>query len=174
MKGLEAQFRHMLLARERVPFEGMSERSQQVYRRQVRKALTRGVKRAIPIAGRLVGKEALDDLLARWLADSPPTTRLYWQLPLAFCAWFVTQPDPLHPSLPELIHWETIEVDVLLAEDPAPGLSLAESAEEGLRPVLHPSARLCIYQHPVHTMTTSSESWPEAMPAPYAAGARAP
>ena len=166
MKDLQRQVARMLFDPSPTALEGMSERGQRVYRRQVRRGLMSGVKLAIPIAIELLGRRRVDELLARWLAESPATTRLYWQLPLEFCQWFMEEPDPDHPALRELIHWETIEVDILNAEDPPEGLSLSSEPTEASSVVLDPSSRLCIYTHPVHLMDTASTGWPEPLPGP--------
>lgn len=162
---LEEAFRQTLLAPEPVPLEGMDERAWKVYRRQVRKSLMSGVRLAIPLTIALLPEEALDGLLEAWLAQAPPTSRLYWQLPMEFAAWLSQQPALPHPALAELVHWETIEVDILNAPDPDPSLTLEPEPAPEARVVLDPSARLCIYQHPVYRMKRD-EPWPEPLPAP--------
>lgn len=162
MTTLEQQVRAMLLDRELAPMEGLEERAQVIYRRQVRKSLLNGARLAIPVARKAVDPEVLEGILALWLERSPPTTRLYWRLSLDLAAWVAQMPDPPHPAFPELIHWETLEVDILNSPD-AP-------AQAEPSPVLHPekallldpSARLAIYQYPVYRMSTQDPSWPEA------------
>ncbi len=166
MTDLEAQLRQMLLAREPVEVEGLSARGQRVYRRQVRGSLMSGTRLAIPICDRLLGRAVMDTWLERWLDEAPPTTRLYWQLPLEFAQWCVGAPDHPHLAMPELIHWETLEVDILNAPDPSPWPGLTRDPAPDKQPALDPSARLCVYRHPVHRLDLDAAGWPEAAPDP--------
>lgn len=162
---LQQSVRQMLFAKEAAPVEGLSARGQRVYRRQVRRSLVNGVTLGVPIARALLGEEAVEGLIEQWLDASVPTTRLYWQLPLEFAGWVAEMPSPVHPALPELVHWETAEVDILNAPD-ASSEALSAAPTDGARAELHPSARLCIYRHPVHRMTVESTDWPEALETP--------
>lgn len=162
---LQGAVHPMLFGREAVVIEGLSERGQRVYRRQVRRSLINGVTLALPITRRLLGEDAVVGLIVAWLDQSPPTTRLYWQLPLEFAAWLAAQPSPAHPALPELVHWETVEVDILNSPNGS-SAGLVGAPGEGDGAVLDPSARLCIYHHPVHRMTQEASSWPEALATP--------
>ncbi len=170
MDELETELRHWLLDREPDPPEGLDERMRRVYRRQVRRSLTRGVRLGLPITRRLVDEEWLDDVIGQWMEESPPTTRLYWRLPIEFGIW-LREEAPLevaelpHGAVPELIHWETMVVDVKNAPEPD-GEGLSQTMEESAMVVLDPSARLGIYAHPVYRMSRDSESWPESKAVP--------
>ncbi len=138
---------------------GVDDPHQGVYRDLVRRSLYSNIRRTIPVARALVGDETIDALIAACLDEAPPTERFFRDVPRGFAQWAQTQsaeaPDRfVHPGLPELLHWEILEVDVLLAPDPDQILDPDD------RPVqLHPSARLAVYAHPVHKLTKSS-SWP--------------
>lgn len=166
MSDLDQQLKDLLLKPEPTGVEGLSEDAQRIYRRQVRGSLYSGTRLAIPIAIKLLGDSIINAYIARWLHEAPPNTRLYWQLPLEFAAWFLQQTDFEHPALPELIHWETIEVDVINAPNPDPIELLHPKPSDALSPVLDPSTRLCIYRYPVHRMTRSTEAWPTPLEAP--------
>ncbi len=161
----EGELRQWLLAETPESFDGLDERSRNVYRRMVRRGLKRGVAIGIPIARRLLGADRWDDLFSRWLDESPPTTRLYWQLPLEFARWLREQPELPHPALADLVHWETIQIDVKNSPDPELEISCKEPALN--RAIcLDPSARLGIYHYPVFELTKSDEEWPERLAQP--------
>jgi hypothetical protein len=166
----EAALRRWLLGASPEEPQGMFDaRSRAIYRRQVRRSLFSGVRVALPIARRLLGEDGLDAQIGRWLEASAPTTRLFWQLPAEFAAWYAEHPDPAYPAaLAELIHWEAVEVEVIHAPAaeaaPLSGLSLELSSELGV--MLDPSARLCIFRHAVHRMTQEAAAWPPPLEAP--------
>ncbi len=154
---LDDQLYRLLFGGEPGPVDGLDERAQRIYRRQVRRSLLGGVRLAIPIACSLVPEE-VERLLSRWLAEAPPTTRIYWQLPLEFAAWLRDVDGLSHPALADLVHWESVEVDVRNAPE-------AEAMERGGL-ALHPSARLGIYQYPVYRMDEATTEWPEPLAQP--------
>jgi hypothetical protein len=147
------------------PQAGLDERAQQVYRRQVRSSIMGGVRLGIPITRRLLGEDPTDELIAAWLADAPPTTRLYWRLPMEFAAWLREQPDLPHPALADVVHWETIEIEVLNAADPTTS-DLGSQPALDVHIALDPSARLGIYHFPVFRMEREASTWPDALDAP--------
>jgi hypothetical protein len=163
---LERDLRQLLLARAPAPVHGLDARAQQIYRRQVRKSLLSGARMGVPITRALLTPQGLDELLDRWLDAAPPTTRLYWRLSLDFAAWVAQLPDPPHPALAELVHWETLEIDVLNAPDPDPAQPLQAELRPDLGAQLDPSARLAIYQHPVFHISEDHPAWPEPSPQP--------
>lgn len=156
---LDEQLHRLIFGPDGAEVDGLDERARAVYRRQVRRSLMGGVRLAIPIARRLAGEHTIDALLSRWLAESPPTTRLYWQLPLEFAAWLREVDGLEHAALVDLVHWETVEVDVLNA--PSADDSAAQPGIE-----LDPSARLGIYHYPVFRLDASTSDWPDALDAP--------
>ncbi|MCZ7583424.1 MAG: hypothetical protein M5R36_08885 [Deltaproteobacteria bacterium] len=165
LEQLETNLRGLVFDREPAPVPGLDERGRRAYRRQVRRSLMSGVRLAIPIARRVLGEDAVNDWIERWLAERPPTTRAYWRLPLQFAEWLSARDDTPHPAFGELVHWESLEVDVLNAPDDASEHPAPDPTEDR-RLVLHPSARLGIYNHPVHKMTLDDAIWPERAPAP--------
>jgi hypothetical protein len=164
MKRLEDNVYSLLFGRAPGDVMGLSERGRFIYRRQVRKSLKNGVLPAIPITQRLLGAEQVGALMDDWLAESPPTTRYYWQLPLQFADWLRHTEREGHPALPELIRWETVEVEVLNAPD-ADAWTHGDLSRDEVRVETHPSARLCVQRCPVHDMRPG-DGWPEPLPAP--------
>lgn len=160
MDELQTKLRGLLLNRTPSPMEELDERAQRIYRRQVRRSLMKGVRIALPITRRLLDDEQLTALIARWLEESPPTTRLYWRLPLEFGEWLREQPDLPHPAAGELVHWESILLDVKNAPESDVDAAFDEPAPHR-HIILDPSARLGIYHYPVFRMTRSDDAWPE-------------
>lgn len=161
---VEEELKRWLLHRDPPAFEGLDERSRQVYRRLVRRSLGNGVRISLPVSRALLGEE-LNDLIAQWMEQAPPTTRLYWRLPLEFAEWVRAQQDLPHPATAELIHWEAIKLDVRNAEPAPSNLDVESEPRPNHRVILHPSARLGIYHYPVFRMTTESP-WPTASETP--------
>lgn len=163
---VEKGFRRLLLDVEAgAVFAGVDEQRQAVYRRLVRNNLVGTLERACPHALRLAGAAAFDAVVARYLATSPPTTRLLRDVPGQFTEWLQTQPPTSlpHLSFAELCHFEALEIEVTLAQT----ASHPTTPLDNRRPLfLDPSARLCIYAHPVHRVTTSTTTWPEASALP--------
>ena len=161
---VERGWRALLLGRDEALMEGADAARQRVYRRLVRANLTGAVTRGVPILRRLAGEDVVTALVARWLDEVAPTTRLVRFLPVQFAEWLLElaarEPDALpHPAAPELAHWEALEIDVVMAADAEPRkLSLVPHDEATVE--THPSARLAASRHAVHTLTTSSTQWP--------------
>lgn len=143
------------------PFDAQGTR---VYRRQIRLTISSSVLRGMPIAIALMGEPAIQDIVDTWLEREPPTTRLYWQLPVVFAEWLMTADDLDVPlALRELIHWETLEISVLNAANPSgPRPTLSPGAPDATKIQFDPSLRLAVYHHPVHELTKKSPGLPEA------------
>ncbi len=144
---------------------------QQVYRRLVRNNLVGVVTRACPHARRLAGEDVFAAVVDRWLDEQPPTTRLVRDVPLQFAAWLAAWPAPQlpHPAFAELCHFESLEIDVTLAEtarqrgdvvDPLVVGGAGGGVDERAVVVLDPAARLAVYAHPVHRVTATTTQWP--------------
>lgn len=163
---LEGRWRALLLGKEEALMDGADVVRQRVYRRLVRGNLSSAIRRGIPIMRRLAGEDALDALIARFLDEAAPQTRLARFLPIEFAAWVLALPaaEMPHASAGELAQWETLEIDVIMAPDEP--LSASTSTENCRDPLdsarieMHPSARLAAYRYPVHTLTSSSTQWP--------------
>lgn len=151
---------------ERVAPALMPAQAMAVYRRLVRGNFHSAIRRALPITKRLVAEADLDELIDLFLASSPPHVRALWQAPAAFSAWCAEQSlERWHPALPELIHFECVELEVLYTPDAtvlaSPALPTLASRIEA-----DPSARLLAYRFPVHRMTLERAQFPEASATP--------
>lgn len=145
---------------------GVEPERRAVYRRIVRNNLFRTIRNTCPIARKLLGEQSFDRLVARFLDERPPTTRLYRELPLAFAAWLSSiDAAPHHPALPELVHFETVEVEVQQAPNPS-GAPRAGLPDDDAGIEADPSARLLAYTHPVHLLARGAERFPSPTPEP--------
>ena len=160
MRAIEERLRNIIFAQEPEFFEQVPLYPQKIYRRQIRKTMRTSVLRALPITSRLLGEDTIKSWVDEWLVSAPLQTRLYWQIALEFSAWLQEKGDLPHPAVRELVHFETIEIDVLNAPNAPYGLQHVKLDEE-VRAVLEPSVRLGIYQYPVHRMNSETETWPE-------------
>lgn len=141
----------------------VDKRAQDVYRRLVRGNVYKVVRMAVPILREILGDEAVDAEIEKWLAAIPPQSKLLRMLPEEFAAWAVAQEDLAHPAMGELIHWETLEIGILHALDDDE--KHPPSPHNGGYIAASNSARLCTFAHPVHRMKKGDE-WPSALPAP--------
>ncbi len=156
---LEGAVRALLFAKEPAPVPGLDDEIQRLYRRLVRTTLSNVVKNAVPRTKALLGEDALEALLARWLEEAPPTTRILRRVPEGFAAFCQSLADPPHPALAELVHWEVLEIEVTHAPD-ADGPARPTTPREDAFVESHPSARLAVYLHPVFGIAKGATAWP--------------
>lgn len=136
-----------------------------LYRELVQNNLHSVLRRACPHAVRLAGEAAFDVVIDRFLASQPVTVRFTREIPGAFTAWLMAQPSSSlpDPSFAELCHFEALEVEITLAKRSP---HIVTPLRPGARLVIDDSARLAIYRHPVHRVTSSTSSWPAPSPLP--------
>lgn len=156
---LEEGVRALLFSREPRALGGLDEEAQALYRRLVRTTLSTVVKNAVPRAHALLGDEGMERLLARWLEEAPPTTRILRRVPEGFAAFCQSLEDPPHPALPELVAWEVLEIEVTHAPD-FEGAPPPSAPDDDGGVLAHPSARLAVYLHPVHGLAKRPTEWP--------------
>lgn len=150
-----------------LPSLGLTEAQVALYRRLVRGNLSRAILMAIPVARARLGDAFFEARIAAFLAEAPPRTRVLREVPAAFAGWMATQADESWPAaLPELLHFECVEIEVNHAPDatPPPGLPRQPHLDGTL--LAHPSARLLAYRHAVHQLRADASAWPEATSAP--------
>lgn len=166
LRDVEAQLRALLLSPEPRLLPGLDEERQLLYRRLVRGNFFDAVRRAMPIARKLLGEDVTRALITRFLVESPPTTRFLREVPSEFAAWAQHQQDLPHAAARELIHWECLELDVTDAPEPE-RVAMPALPRDDATIATHPSARLAAYMHPVHRLTRESSEWPEARSEPF-------
>jgi hypothetical protein len=166
---VERGWRALLLAREPTLMGGADEARQHVYRRLVRNNISGSIRRGMPILRKIAGEERVDVLITRFLDEVAPKTRLVRFVAVEFAQWLMENLASLptaevpHDAAGELAHWETLEIDVVMAADAEPPPVTATVSfvpRDDARVDMHPSARLAAYRHAVHAMTTSTTSWP--------------
>lgn len=165
LASLERGVRSLLFSREPPGIEGLDTEAQALYRRLVRTTLSTVVKNAVPKTHALLSDEGMDKLLARWLEEAPPTTRILRRVPEGFAAFCQSLEDPPHPALPELVAWEVLEIEVTHAPDFEGALPPA-TPDENATVLAHPSARLAVYLHPVQNLKKEPTEWPRPSKAP--------
>lgn len=159
---VEKSFRALLLGKEEALMDGADPARQRVYRRLVRGNLSSSIRRGVPILRKLAGEDTVDALIARFLDEVAPQTRLVRYLPIEFAAWLLELPaDALpHACAGELAQWEALEIEVIMAPDLPNTSSLGRDPVDAAHIEMHPSTRLAAYRHPVHALTSSSKQWP--------------
>jgi hypothetical protein len=131
----------------------------------VRRNATKTLMNALPILKSLVGEPQLEKLIARFLEESPPTTRFLRAVPQEFVPWAQGLADPPHAAFAELVHWEVVELEVLQAPDAEPGARPARPSRQNAIETC-PSARLLAYAFPVHGLKRGADKWPAASRTP--------
>jgi len=132
-----------------------------LYRSLVQNTLRSAIRRACPHARRLGGEARLEAHVSRFLDTSKLETRFVRDLPGAFSQWLLADAAEHHRdgddavAYAELVHFEALEVEVTMAEtSPQGGLSLSDDVTLEM----DGSTRLCIYRHPVHTVTLQTSA----------------
>lgn len=146
-------------------FGDVDVKRRRLYRELVQNSLHGVLRRACPHAVRLAGEAAFDVVIDRFLASQPITVRFTREIPGAFTAWLMAQsPSSLpDPAFAELCHFEALEIEITLAKRSP---HVVTPLRPGARLVIDDSARLAIYRHPVHRVTSSTSSWPTPSPLP--------
>ena len=162
----ERSLRSLTLAHDEKLIEGVDAKRQRLYRRLVRGNLFGVVRRAIPITRKLLGEETVDAMIARFLDERGPSTRIVRQVAGEFAQWLMEQPELPHAATAELVHWEALEIDVGMAPD-YDGPAHSRVPVDDARIETHPSARLAAYRHRVHAMTTQDGAYPDASTEPF-------
>ncbi|HEY4221679.1 MAG TPA: putative DNA-binding domain-containing protein [Myxococcota bacterium] len=158
---VEKGLRALLLDRDEHLMEGPPPDRQRLYRRLVRSNLFSAVRRAIPITRKILGEDGADALIAQFLDEVGPKTRLVRNVAGEFAEWLMQKPDLPHPACGELAHWEVVEIDVGLAPD-YDGPAYPRTPTPSSTIETHPSARLAAYRHRVHALTMAATAYPEA------------
>ncbi|MDO5103992.1 MAG: putative DNA-binding domain-containing protein [Lautropia sp.] len=112
---------------------------------QMRHAMGDIVTRCLPLCQRLIGDDDWKNLLNRFLASDKLHEATYvHQVPRAFIAFLqgADQASQLPPWMPELAHYEWVEMEVISAPEQAP-----DYGPQGL--ALSPRLRLQAYDWPV-------------------------
>lgn len=113
----------------------------QIYRRMVRARMHRVCGTALKHSKGTLGDEPFAALVDQWLAEAPPTTRFFRELPTAFVSWALTDeartPEPAH--LADLLRYENALWEVR-AQDDRNLPEVVDFSFEGV-PAFHPASR---------------------------------
>ncbi len=138
-----------------------------LYRTLVRSRIVGALAEALPRTLDAVGAERFNGWIARWLDESPPSTRYVRELMPQFVAWRDRLPEAdLPPFFDDLLRYEVALHAVGLAPDPAPDALRAAPFEMSRPARFHPVLRRLDLRWPVHARRCERE--PDAAPAPCA------
>ena len=138
-----------------------------LYRRLVRGNFRSAIRRALPVSERMLGRDALDSLIDTFLEAGPGQVRALWQVPAAFSSWCASHlPHNLPPALAELIHFESVELEILYAPDGEPAASTRPPVPHA-RIEADASARLLAYRFPVHRLAKNATDFPSCSASPH-------
>jgi hypothetical protein len=107
-----------------------------------------------PITRKLLDDEEWSRIVRRFVIEHRCSTPLFREIPREFLEWMGDESDVLFLSMPflyEFMHYEWLELAVLVAPDEAAPTEI-DAAEDYTNaiPVLNPSAQLACYSYPVH------------------------
>jgi hypothetical protein len=119
-----------------------------LYRSMVRSRLVKVVRTAVPRTREALGDDALGARIDAWLAEAPPRTRYFWQVPLAFGAFAEGRLPETPAYLDDLLRYELARWRANHAEAP-PAPAVVDFAFDRA-PALAPSLTLHVFSHPVH------------------------
>jgi hypothetical protein len=162
----QLQFAHHLRDPELAPPPpGIEARRLELYRELVLGNLQRMLDAALPVCRTLLGENAWQAWVRRFHARHRCRTPLFARIPDEFVAYLQTPQAEAPAWLVELAHYETVELTLQTADDPAPA-HLAEADLQTGIPVLSPWLRVLAYRWPVHRLGGDRlpEDTPPAMP----------
>lgn len=115
-----------------------------------------------PVIRKMLGEDAWRVLVRRFYADHRSQTPLFAEIAREFIRYLETRDDDtLPPWLPELAHYEWVELALQIADDPVPPHDPHGDLLAG-EPVVSPFAWALAYQWPVHRIGPDFE--PDAPP----------
>ncbi len=130
-----------------------------IYRRMVRSRISKVCVSAMPRTMRCLPEERRKALFSQWMAEDPPRTRIFRELPVQFGAW--AKPHLLADSrawLSELAEYELLSWTVRTVDERNAQPSEALSFERPV--VMSPSVRLFSAAHAVH-IKRADEAYPQ-------------
>lgn len=134
---------------------GAAARGMRVYAEIVFHNMESTLAACFPICKRIVKQRRWKKLVRSFLAGHACGTPWFRQIPEEFLRWLATAPASaadLPPFLPDLAHYEWVELAVALAEDQSVAVDAAGDLLAGI-PQLAPGAMLLQYPYAVHRLS---------------------
>lgn len=132
---------------------GLDPRRLAVYERLLFNNLLGLLSNGFPVCVRLLGEDAWSVLVRRYFAHHRCHTPLFTELAAEFVQWLQVQPDPAHPALAELAHYEWVETALYqLQAEPLEAVADIDPLQVPLR--RSPLAWPLLYCWPVHRLGT--------------------
>ena len=146
-RSFTAYLRHPTAA----PPEALDAERMGVYRRLIRGNLTGLLESAFPVCAAMLGQDALEALVMRFLQTHRSATPLFTELAAEFVEWLQGETALPHPALPELAHYEWVETALYqLDARPLRPLPTGNLLDHPLQ--CSPLARALVYRWPVHQL----------------------
>lgn len=141
--------------------EGLPEERLAVYRRLFSNNILGLLGSNFPVIRTTLGDAAWRELVLAFYAEHAAHTPLFPQIGRELIDWLQQRDAPQPPWLPELAHYEWIELALQISDDPLPPHTADGDLLEGA-PVLSPLAWPLAYQWPVHRIRPQWQ--PDALP----------
>lgn len=131
--------------------DGASARAMRVYEKLLYSNMKGFLNQCFPVAQSVTGRQLWDEYCTTFFAEWPCTSPFFRNIPQAFTAFAQAHATALKlPDwLPELLHYEWVELAVETAPD-----TLPEYGTEGM--AVAPTLRLLCYHWPVHTIAANA------------------
>lgn len=130
---------------------GMDPRRTGVYRRLLFNNVSGLLANGFPVSVALLGESRWNGLMKQFYGTHECQTPLFTGLAAEFVEWLRNLPDPPHPALAELAHYEWVET-ALYQMDAEPLRPLASGELRDLHLQLSPLAWPLLYHWPVHRL----------------------
>ncbi|WP_119343743.1 HvfC family RiPP maturation protein [Facilibium subflavum] len=134
------------------PIQGVTEERMQLYQKLVYNNIEGVIRRTFPITISILSQPQWHDLIKSFLAKYPAKSPFFCELSKQFVEYITGVENSMlaYPFLQELIHYEWLELAVEISQNvqqKTASLTLND------RLTLAPSAKLGVYQYPVHQIS---------------------
>ncbi len=146
--------------------QNIERRRMNVYRELFLSNVKGFIDNAFPVAASALGQEAWQALTEMFFEKHLSTSPYFREIPQEFMAWLMDNYDiqqTLPPWLPELLHYEWLELHVSTLDADVPDVHTASTIQTNKPIVLSPFFEMAAYRWPVHEI--SAENQPTDMPA---------
>ena len=145
--------------------QNIERRRMDIYRGLFLNNVKNFLENAFPVAARTLGQEAWQNLVEEFFEKHLSTSPYFREIPQEFMAWLmenfqVQQQQP--PWLPELLHYEWLELHISTLDAPQPEISTS-TIDMDKPVVMSPFFQMGAYRWPVQTI--GPENKPTEMPA---------
>lgn len=146
--------------------QNIERRRMNIYRELFLSNVKGFIENAFPVAVQTLGQEKFQPLIEQFFETHLSESPYFREIPQEFMAWIIGTPEAqktVPPWLPELLHYEWLELYVSTLDDEVPEAESNEPLLMNKPVVFSPFFAMAAYRWPVHEI--SPENQPAEMPA---------